>query len=464
MEKEKSREELLKEKLFYKKKNAFDAKDESYKSAVMAYAEGYKKFLDSAKTEREAVKTTIEMAKANGFCEYKLGNKIEKGGKYYFNNRGKSLYLFVTGTEDLENGIRICASHIDSPRLDMKQHPLYESDNMAFLKTHYYGGIRKYQWVTIPLALHGVVTKANGETVDVTIGEDEGDPIFCITDLLPHLAQEQAQKPMAKVFSGEGLNLLIGSEPYGECDEAVKLNMLSILNEKYDITESDFISAELVAVPAIKAKDLGLDRSFVAGYGHDDRVCSYPAITAILENKDSAHTIMCVLADKEETGSEGVSGMQCDLIVDLMEEICKNLGGNFNVVKANSMCLSADVNAGYDPLYAEVYEKRNSALMNCGVVMSKYTGARGKSSTSDASAEYVGKIRSIFDANGVIWQTAELGKVDAGGGGTVAMYIANHNIDTVDIGVPVLSMHAPMEVIAKNDIYEAHKAFSAFCK
>ena len=464
MDKEKSREELLKEKLFYKKKNAFDSKDESYKSAVMAYAEGYKKFLDSAKTEREAVKTTIEMARANGFCEHKLGDKIEKGGKYYFNNRGKSLYLFVAGTEDLENGIRICASHIDSPRLDMKQHPLYESDNMAFLKTHYYGGIRKYQWVTIPLALHGVVTKANGETVDVTIGEDEGDPIFCITDLLPHLAQEQAQKPMAKVFSGEGLNLLIGSEPYGECDEAVKLNMLSILNEKYDITESDFISAELVAVPSIKAKDLGLDRSFVAGYGHDDRVCSYPAITAILENKDSAHTLMCVLADKEETGSEGVSGMQCDLIVDLMEEICKNLGGNFNVVKANSMCLSADVNAGYDPLYAEVYEKRNSALMNCGVVMSKYTGARGKSSTSDASAEYVGKIRSIFDANGVIWQTAELGKVDAGGGGTVAMYIANHNIDTVDIGVPVLSMHAPMEVIAKNDIYEAHKAFSAFCK
>ncbi len=464
MKKEKSREELLKEKLFYKKKNAFDEKDENYKSAVMAYAEGYKKFLDSAKTEREAVKTTIEMARANGFCEYKLGDKIEKGGRYFFNNRGKSLYLFIAGTEDLENGIRICASHIDSPRLDMKQHPLYESDNMAYLKTHYYGGIRKYQWVTIPLALHGVVTKADGSVVDVTIGEDEGDPIFCITDLLPHLAQEQAQKPMAKVFSGEGLNLLIGSEPYGECDEAVKLNMLAILNEKYGITESDFISAELVAVPAIKAKDLGLDRSFVAGYGHDDRVCSYPAITAILENKDSSHTLMCVLADKEETGSEGVSGMQCDLIVDLMEEICKSLGGNFNVVKANSMCLSADVNAGYDPLYAEVYEKRNSALMNCGVVMSKYTGSRGKSSTSDASAEYVGKIRSIFDANGVIWQTAELGKVDVGGGGTVAMYIANHNIDTVDIGVPVLSMHAPMEVIAKNDIYEAHKAFSAFCK
>jgi aspartyl aminopeptidase len=408
------------------------------------------------------------MIEKEGYVELqqlvKEGKTLKAGDKVYAVCMNKAVVMFKIGQKPMVEGMNILGAHIDSPRLDMKQHPLYESDNMAFLKTHYYGGIRKYQWVTIPLALHGVVTKANGETVDVTIGEDEGDPIFCITDLLPHLAQEQAQKPMAKVFSGEGLNLLIGSEPYGECDEAVKLNMLSILNEKYDITESDFISAELVAVPAIKAKDLGLDRSFVAGYGHDDRVCSYPAITAILENKDSAHTLMCVLADKEETGSEGVSGMQCDLIVDLMEEICKNLGGNFNVVKANSMCLSADVNAGYDPLYAEVYEKRNSALMNCGVVMSKYTGARGKSSTSDASAEYVGKIRSIFDANGVIWQTAELGKVDAGGGGTVAMYIANHNIDTVDIGVPVLSMHAPMEVIAKNDIYEAHKAFSAFCK
>lgn len=464
MEKEKSKEELLKEKLFYKKANAFDKNDDSYRATVMEYANGYKSFLDCSKTEREAVKHTIELARKNGFVEYKLGDKIISGGKYYFNNRQKSLYLFVAGKESLENGIRICAAHIDSPRLDMKQHPLYESESMAYLKTHYYGGIRKYQWLTIPLALHGVVTKADGENVDITIGEDEGDPVFCITDLLPHLASEQAQKPLAKAFSGEGLNLLIGSEPYGECDEAVKLNMLKLLNEKYGITESDFISAELVAVPAMKSRDLGLDRSFVAGYGHDDRVCAYPAVTAILENKDSEHTLVCVLADKEEIGSEGVSGMQCDLIVDIMEEICKNLGGNFNVVKANSMCLSADVNAGYDPLYPEVFEKRNSALMNCGVVMSKYTGARGKSSTSDASAEYVGKIRKIFDDNGVTWQTAELGKVDVGGGGTVAMYIANRNIDTVDIGVPVLSMHAPMEVIAKNDLYEAHKAFSAFCK
>ena len=464
MAKKKSEQELLKEKLFYKKKNAFEATDGEYKNKVQEYAQGYKSFLDSAKTEREAVVYAIKMAKENGFTEYKLGDKIKKGGKYYFNNRGKSLYLFVAGKESLENGIRICASHIDSPRLDLKQHPLYENEKMAYLKTHYYGGIRKYQWVTIPLALHGTVTKLNGESIDIVIGEDESDPVFCITDLLPHLAQEQSTKPLAKAFSGEGLNLLIGSEPYGECDESVKLNMLKILNEKYGIVEGDFMSAELSAVPSIKARDLGLDRSFVAGYGHDDRVCSYPAITAILENKNSNHTLMCVLADKEEIGSEGVSGMQCDIIVDLMEEICKNLGGNFNVVKANSMCLSADVNAGYDPMYTEVFEKRNSALMNSGVVMSKYTGARGKSSTSDASAEYVGKIRKIFDENGVIWQTAELGKVDVGGGGTVAMYIANHNIDTVDIGVPVLSMHAPMEVIAKNDLYEAHKAFSAFCK
>ena len=464
MAEEKSKEQLLKEQLFYKKKNAFKTDSEGYSEAVMAYAQGYKSFLDNSKTEREAVKEGIKMAREAGFVEYSLGDKIVPGGKYYYNNRGKSLYIFVAGTNSLENGIKICAAHIDSPRLDMKQHPLYESEGMAYLKTHYYGGIRKYQWVTIPLALHGVVTKADGTSVDVVIGEDEGDPIFCITDLLPHLAHDQSQKPLGTAFSGEGLNLLIGSEPYGDIDEAVKLNMLKILNEKYGIVESDFMSAELSAVPAMKSKDLGLDRSFVAGYGHDDRVCAYPAITAVLENKDSANTIMCVLADKEEIGSEGVSGMRCHLIVDIMEELCKNLGGNFNVVKANSSCLSADVNAAYDPMYSEVFEKRNSSLANCGVVMSKYTGARGKSSTSDASAEYVGKIRKIFDDAGVIWQTAELGKVDVGGGGTVAMYIANHNIDTVDLGVPVLSMHAPMEVIAKNDLYEAHKAFSAFCK
>lgn len=464
MDIEKTAEELLKEKLFYKKENAFARGDENYKSAVNAYAEGYKKFLDSSKTEREAVKTSIEMLAARGYKEYKLGDILEIGGKYYLNNRGKSLYAFKMGSEPIENGVRICAAHIDSPRLDLKQHPLYENESLAYLKTHYYGGIRKYQWATIPLALHGVVTLINGESIEITIGENEGDPVFCITDLLPHLAKDQASKPMSAVFTGEGMNLLIGSEPYGKCDEAVKLNMLKILNEKYGICESDFMSAELVALPAGKSRDMGLDRSFIHGYGHDDKVCAYPALTALLESESSPHTLMCVLADKEEIGSDGVSGMKCILILDLIDEISKALCGNTSVVRANSTCLSADVNAGYDPMFPEVYEKRNSAIMNCGVVMSKYTGAGGKSSTSDASAEYVAYIRNLFQGNGVIWQTAELGKVDAGGGGTVAKYIANLNISTVDLGVPVLSMHAPYEVIAKNDLYETHKAFCAFCK
>lgn len=457
--------EQLKEKLFYKKENVFDVAKADEKKKIAEYAEGYKKFLATSKTEREAVKTGIELAKAAGFEEYVLGGELKKGGKYYLNNRGKSLYLIKMGTENIENGVRISAAHIDSPRLDMKQHPLFENEGFAYMKTHYYGGLRKYQWTTIPLALHGVVTKKDGETVEVVIGEDDNDPVFCITDLLPHLAYEQAQKPLEKAFTGEGMNLLIGSEPIGDgVDEKVKLHMLEILNKKYGIVESDFISAELVALPAGKPRDLGLDRTMIAGYGHDDKVCAYPSLTAIIDSEDSKHTLMCVLADKEEIGSEGVTGMQCDLITDILEEISNAMGGNFRVVKANSVCLSADVSAGYDPLYADVFEKRNSALINCGVVMNKYTGARGKSSTNDASAEYVGYVRKIFDDAGVVWQTAELGKVDAGGGGTVAMYIANHNINTVDLGVPVLSMHAPLEVISKNDLYQTHKAILAFFK
>ena len=464
MAEEKTREELLKEKLFYKKKNTFTAEEDGYKEASFNYSEGYKAFLDVSKTEREAVKKSIEMLLENGFCEYTLGDKIEKGGKYYYNNRGKSLYAFQIGSEDLANGVRICAAHIDSPRLDLKQHPLYENEGFAYFKTHYYGGIRKYQWVAIPLAIHGVVTLTDGTNVDITVGESDNDPIFCITDLLPHLAKDQVSKPMGSVFTGEGMNVLLGSEPLGNCDEAVKLNVLNILNEKYGICESDFMSAELTIVPAGKARDLGLDRTMIAAYGHDDKVCAYPALTSLLECKSSPHTLMCVLADKEEIGSDGVSGMKSSLLVDLIAEMSAHLGANANVVRANSMCLSADVNAGYDPLFPEVYEKRNSAIVNCGVVMSKYTGSGGKSSTSDASAEYVAFIRKIFEENGVIWQTAELGKVDAGGGGTVAKYVANQNISTVDLGVPVLSMHAPLEVISKNDLYETHKAFCAFCK
>ncbi|MBE6663484.1 MAG: aminopeptidase [Ruminococcaceae bacterium] len=455
----------LKKKLFYKKENVYDVRTKKGAKETERYAKGYMKFLDNAKTEREAVREGIKMLEANGFVPYTLGGEIVAGGKYYYNNRDKSLFAFVAGTENIENGIRICAAHIDSPRLDLKQHPMFENEGFAYLKTHYYGGIRKYQWVTIPLALHGVVTTMDGQNVEIVIGEDEGDPIFCITDLLPHLAREQSQKPLGTAITGEGLNLLIGSEPIdGDIDEKVKFNMLKILNEKYGITENDFVSAELTATPAGKARDLGLDRSMIGAYGHDDRVCAYPSLTAIIENKDSEHTIMCVLADKEEIGSEGVSGMRCRLIVDLIDEISKNLGGNPNVVRANSMCLSADVSAGYDPMYPEVYEKRNSAIVNCGVVMNKYTGGGGKSSTNDASAEYVGKIRKIFQDAKITWQTAELGKIDVGGGGTVAMYIANHNINTVDLGVPVLSMHAPMEVISKNDLYETHRALCAFCK
>ena len=457
-------QEMLKE-LSYKKKNVFEEASADKIAAIYEYAKGYVKFLDEAKTEREATDYAIELAKAEGYTEYRLGDAISVGDKKYLNNRGKSLILFKVGDNDIEKcGIKIVASHIDSPRLDLKQHPLYEQEGFAYLKTHYYGGVRKYQWITIPLALHGVVTKINGETVNIVIGEDENDPIFCITDLLPHLGREQSQKPLGTAFTGEGLNLLIGSQPYGKCDEAVKLHMLKLLNEKYGICESDFMSAELMAVPAAKAKDLGLDRSMIGAYGHDDRVCAYPALTALMENKDSVHTVMCVLADKEEVGSDGVSGMQCSLLVDLIDEMGKQLGANANVIRNNSMCLSADVNAGFDPLYPEVFEKRNCAIVNCGVVMSKYTGSGGKGGTSDASAEFVGFVRKIFEENGVIWQTAELGKVDVGGGGTVAKFVANQNITTVDVGVPVLSMHAPMEVISKNDLYETHKAFCAFCK
>ena len=457
--------EALKEKLFYKKENVFDTRTKKDEKKISDYAKGYMSFLDNAKTEREAVVEGIKMLEKAGFVEYTLGGEIKAGGKYYLNNRGKSLFAFVAGTDNIENGIRICAAHVDSPRLDLKQHPMFENEGFAYLKTHYYGGIRKYQWVTIPLALHGVVTTADGSSVEVVIGEDDKDPVFCITDLLPHLAREQSQKLLGTAHAGESLNLLIGSQPLdGATEDKVKFNMLKILNDKYGICESDFVSAELTAVPAGKARDLGLDRSMIAAYGHDDRVCAYPSLTAIIENKDSKNTIMCILADKEEIGSEGVSGMKCRLIVDLIEEIAKNLGGNPNVVRANSMCLSADVSAGYDPMYPEVFEKRNSAIINCGVVMNKYTGGGGKSSTNDASAEYVGHIRRVFKEAGVVWQTAELGKIDVGGGGTVAMYIANQNINTVDLGVAVLSMHAPMEVISKNDLYEAHKALSAFCK
>lgn len=451
----------LREKLFYSKKNVFETSDAE---AAYEYAVDYMRFLDAAKTEREAVVESIKMAEAAGFRSYELGDSMKVGDKFYYNNRGKNLFLFTVGSEPLENGIRIAAAHIDSPRLDLKQCPLYEESGMGFFKTHYYGGIRKYQWVATPLALHGVVVKSNGESVEIVIGEDDNDPIFYINDLLPHLGAEQSKKPLGEAIPGEKLNVLAGSRPYGDGNDAIKLNIIRILNEKYGITEEDFLSAELSAVPAAKARDVGLDRSLIGAYGHDDRVCSYPALTAIIENADSEHTLMCILADKEEIGSEGISGMKCDIMEDIINAICAARGSDPAVVRAHSRCLSADVAAAYDPNFADVFEKRNSPLLNCGVVLCKYTGARGKSSTNDASAEYIGWLRQVMAKENVIWQTGELGKVDAGGGGTVAMYIAKHNIETVDLGVPVIAMHAPYEIIAKTDLYEAARAFGVFFK
>lgn len=426
------------------------------------YAEGYKTFLDNAKTEREAVNFAVSMLQEKGYKAFNFGDKLQVGGKYYLNNRGKSICAFRIG-KNVEDGVKLVGAHIDSPRLDIKQNPLYEKDEMAYLKTHYYGGIKKYQWTTIPLALHGVVVNKNGESIEVKIGDDLNDPVLCITDLLPHLSQDQNQKSLATAFTGEGLNILMGSDSISEdAEKGVKLNVLKLLNEKYGMTETDFLSAELCTVPAQNARDLGLDRSMISAYGHDDRVCAYPALTAFLETENSKDTCICLLADKEETGSDGVTGSQCSILYDLIDEISESFDVNKNKVKMNSTCLSADVTAAYDPLYPDVYEKNNATFINGGVALCKYTGSRGKGGTSDASCELVGKVRTLLDKNDVVWQMGELGKVDQGGGGTIAKYVANHNIDTIDIGVPVLSMHSPLEVISKKDLYETYKAFKCF--
>ncbi len=459
---EKTKGQLLAEKLVYQSKNTFS--DEAVpREAVRDYCEGYKAFLNGGKTEREVVKETIALIEAKGYVPYELGNALVPGGKYYLNNRGKSLFMFRVGTEPIEAGVRITASHIDSPRVDLKQRPVYEDGELCFFKTHYYGGIRKYQWGTIPLALHGVICTKDG-AVDVTLGEDESDPVLYIDDLPPHLSANQNELPLARGLSGEQLNLLAGSEPYADekASDRVKLTVLSALYEKYGCTEGDLISSELCAVPAAKARDAGLDRSMIASYGHDDRVCAYPSITAMLESEDSPHTLLNIIADKEEIGSMGTTGMQCVLIRDLIDEISLALGGDPRVVRAHSKCLSADVNVAFDPNFPDVFERRNTAFLNHGVVLSKFTGSRGKSGTSDAPAEFVSFVTRLFDENGVNWQMAELGKVDQGGGGTVAQFIAQSNIDVIDLGVPVISMHAPCEIVAKNDVYMAHRAIRAF--
>ncbi len=455
----------LREELLYKKKTVYEALGDENTKKAFDYSIGYKNYLDSSKTEREAVETSVKILEEKGFKAYALGDAVKAGDKLYYNNRGKSLYAFTVGSEPLECGIRVLAAHIDSPRLDFKPCPLYEDSGIGFFKTHYYGGIKKYQWTTIPLAIHGVVALKNGESVKVTIGEDESDPVFYINDILPHLGAELAKKPLGEAIEGEMLNLFAGSSPFsGEYgDESVKLNIMAILNEKYGITEADLMSAELCAVPADKARDIGIDRAAIGSYGHDDRVCAYPSLTALTDS-DSTHTVMCVLADKEEIGSEGNSGMQCEIFKDIITELSKALGADDAVVRRNSMCLSADVSAAYDPNFKSVFEKRNNPELSCGVVLLKYTGARGKSGTSDASSEYMAYLRSIMDREGIVWQSGELGKIDAGGGGTVAKYIANLNIDTIDVGVPVISMHAPYELISKVDLYETYKAFKVFAR
>ncbi len=464
---EKTQGQEMLEKLSYARKNVFEEADTAKIKEIYDYSVGYMSFLDAAKTEREATEASIEMLEKAGYTEYKLGDKLAVGDKKYLNQHNKCLIAFRIGEDDIaKEGIRILAAHIDSPRIDLKQVPMYEDAGMGFLKTHYYGGVKKYQWTAIPLALHGVMVKADGEVVKVNIGESDEDPVFYINDLLPHLGQRQSAEPLGSAIAGETLNILIGGLPYDDKDvsEKIKLTALSLLHDKYGVTEEDFISAELSLVPAFKARDIGFDRALIGAYGHDDRVCSYPALTALVAAENTKKTVMVVLADKEEIGSVGMTGMQSDILVDVINEISAALSKNAAVVRSVSKCLSADVTAAYDPNFADVYEKRNSAIISCGTTMSKYTGARGKSSTNDASAEYVGFIRRLFAENGVIWQTAELGKVDAGGGGTVAMYIANHNIDTVDLGVPVLSMHAPYEVVSKADVYSTYEAFVAFIK
>ncbi len=451
--------------LTYDRTNVYQQADDARIQAIMAYAEGYKRYLDSAKTEREAVSATVKMLEKAGYKPYVLGDKIHRGDKLYLNNRGKSLYILRAGKADVEkNGVRILVAHVDSPRLDLKQVPLYEKAGIAYLKTHYYGGIKKYHWLTIPLALHGVVVLKSGQKIEIAIGEDASDPVFYITDLLPHLSQELNKSTIGEGFSAENLNLVVGGIPVkGEEKDAVKRGVLQLLNSRYGIVEEDFLSAELEAVPAAKAHDVGFDRAYIASYGHDDRVCAYPEITATID-ADTDQTVLTILADKEEIGSVGNTGMQCILIRDLLDEIAKSYGVSPSVLRQRSMCLSADVTAGFDPAYASAFEEMNASRVHCGVAMSKFTGSRGKSGSNDASAEYVGYLRRVFAEAGVIWQTGELGRVDLGGGGTVALFIANNNIDTVDLGVPVLSMHSPNELVSKADVYSAYEAFKAFVK
>ena len=457
----------LKKELFNIKENGWNGVSEGQMADIQKFADEYMYFLNVGKTEREVIENTTDILIKNGFKNIEDTDYLVAGDKVYYVNREKSLYMAVIGTERLEKGLNIIGAHVDSPRLDLKPNPLYEDGGFALLKTHYYGGIKKYQWTTIPLAIHGVVVKANGEKIKVNIGENEEDPIFTITDLLPHLAQEQMEKKLKDGIEGEALNLLVGSIPYDkETSEAVKLNILKILNEKYGIKEVDFLSSELEIVPAFKARTLGFDRSMVAAYGQDDKVCAYTSLRAMLDVQNPQTTAICILADKEEIGSMGNTGMESHVFDNFVSELLNKTGENrpdlLGKVFCNSKMLSADVDAGFDPIYACASERNNAAYLGHGIGLNKYTGARGKSGASDANAEYVAKIRGIFEENQIPYQLSELGKVDLGGGGTIAYILANKGIDVIDCGVPVLSMHAPYEVTSKFDIYSAYRGYKAF--
>ena len=460
--------EELKNRLFYKRENAWEDKTGEQLNNIFAYAEGYINFLNKSKTEREIVANAKEIAESNGFrciCEYET---LSAGDKVYYINREKSMYLAVIGKQGMESGINIVGAHADSPRLDLKPNPLYEEGGFAYFKTHYYGGIKKYQWTTIPLSIHGTIVKTNGEKIDVNIGEDENDPIFTITDLLPHLAQDQMNKKLSRGIDGEDLNLLIGSIPYNtdKDGEKIKLNILNILNQKYGITEQDLSSSELELVPAFKARTLGLDGSMIAAYGQDDKVCAYTSLHAMMELEHVKNTAVCILADKEEIGSIGNTGMESHMFDFFISEILNKLGVNrpnlLDKVFCFSKMLSSDVDAGFDPIYASVSDKLNAGFLGNGISLNKYTGARGKSGASDANAEYVAWVRNILEKNDIRYQIAELGKVDIGGGGTIAYIIANKGADVIDCGVPVLSMHAPYEVTSKYDVYSAYETYKAF--
>lgn len=437
---------------------------------IMSYSKEYMSFLDNGKTERTSCKEIVKMAKEKGYiplCEAIKKGSIKKGDKIYAINKEKAVALFLIGEKEIQEGMKIIGGHIDVPRVDLKPNPLYEESNLGFLKTHYYGGIKKYQWTTIALAIHGVVILNDGTKVDICIGEDETDPVFCITDLLPHLAKDQMTKTMSEGVIGEKLNVLVGNMPlFGEEKDKVEKNILKILNEKYNMTNEDFLSAEIEVVPAGKSRDVGFDRSMILSYGHDDRVCSYAGVKALLDTENTLYTSVALCVDKEEVGSNGNTGMHSKFFENTVAELIA-LEGNYCELKlkramAKSKVLSADVSAGYDPNYSDAYEKRNSVFMGEGVVLTKYTGSRGKSGCNDANAEFMAEVRRIFDKGEVIWQTGELGKVDQGGGGTIAYILANYGAEVIDCGVGVLSMHSPYEVVSKVDIYEMYKGFKSF--